>query len=107
MIFSKNLAGTSTGKRNFELTSLLQLREAVGKNSDQVLRDTFRNSTFVGCVSPKHSLIQYQTKLYVINMERVAEEFFYQHMVNEFGNFGFITLSVRRFSFFGCTCFSE
>ena len=81
-------------RRNFELTSLTQLREAVKQNADQVLRETFRDSIFVGCVSEKHCLIQYQTRLYIFSMERVAEEFFYQRLLEEFGNCGVICLSV-------------
>lgn len=85
-------------RRNFELTSLVQLREAVKKNADEVLRETFRDSIFVGCVTEKHCLIQYQTKLYIFNMEIVAEEFFYQRLLNEFGNCGVICLSVYRYN---------
>ncbi|KAI9561761.1 putative MLH1 [Daphnia sinensis] len=80
-------------RRQFELTSLTQLRENVKKNTDQVLRDTFKDSIFVGCVSEKHCLIQYGTRLYIFRMERVAEEFFYQRFLDEFGNCGVICLS--------------
>ncbi|XP_046641833.1 DNA mismatch repair protein Mlh1-like [Daphnia pulicaria] len=82
-----------TERRNFELTSLSQLREAVKNNTDQVLRDTFKDSIFVGCVSEKHCLIQHGTRLYIFCLERVAEEFFYQRFLEEFGNCGVICLS--------------
>lgn len=81
-------------RRHFELTSLTRLREAVKESADQVLRETFRDSIFVGCVSEKHCLIQHQTRLYIFSMERVAEEFFYQRLLDEFGNCGVINLSV-------------
>lgn len=83
-------------RRQFELTSLTQLREDVKKNTDQVLRDTFKDSIFVGCVSENHCLIQYGTRLYIFRMERVAEEFFYQRFLDEFGNCGVICLSVAN-----------
>ena len=63
-------------------------------NCDPTLRETFRLSTFVGCVSKTHSLIQYQTRLYIINMDNISEEFFYQTILNNFGNCGVISLSV-------------
>lgn len=96
-VFSLNaVAQGIVERRQFELTSLTQLREDVKKNTDQVLRDTFKDSIFVGCVSEKHCLIQYGTRLYIFHMERVAEEFFYQRFLDEFGNCGVICLSVTN-----------
>lgn len=71
------------------------MSEAIQSNFDPALRDTFHLSTFVGCVSKTHSLIQYQTRLYIINMDTISEEFFYQTILNNFGNCGVIHLSVK------------
>lgn len=94
LIMANAIVESITERRNFELTSLSQLREAVKNNTDQVLRDTFKDSIFVGCVSEKHCLIQHGTRLYIFCLERVAEEFFYQRFLEEFGNCGVICLSV-------------
>lgn len=85
--------GNSAERRHFDLTSLTHLRNQVQTNSDKILRETFHDSTFIGCVNKKNALIQHQTKLYIINMDRIAEEFFYQTLLNEFGNCGVINLS--------------
>ena len=84
-------------RRHFDLTSLTQLRSEVQSNADPILRATFLDSTFIGCVDKKNALIQHQTKLYIINMDRIAEEFFYQTLLSEFGNCGVINLSVSWF----------
>lgn len=81
-------------RRAFDLTSLSQLRATVQQNADPVLRDTFKNSIFVGCASKEHALFQHHTRLYVFNITRVAQEFFYQTFLNDFGNLGVIRLSV-------------
>ena len=94
MLLYDAIVENTTERRQFELTSLIQLREAVKNNTDQVLRDTFKDSIFVGCVSEKHCLIQHGTRLYIFCLERVAEEFFYQKFLDEFGNCGVICLSV-------------
>lgn len=89
-----DLASGRPRRRTFELTSLRRLREEIKEKSDPLLREMFRDSTFVGCINDKHCLIQYQTRLYIIQMQRVTEEYFYQTLLNEFGNFGTISLSV-------------
>ena len=95
----------SAERRHFDLTSLSKLRTEVQSNADKILRETFRDSTFIGCVSKKNVLIQHQTKLYIINMDRIAEEFFYQTLLNEFGNCGMINLSVSRNWLYSCVHF--
>lgn len=80
--------------RTIELSSLSQLRNAVQQNTDSVLRDTFKNSIFVGCATKDHALFQHHTRLYAFNITKVAQEFFYQILLNSFGNIGVIRISV-------------
>jgi DNA mismatch repair protein MLH1 len=49
------------------LTSLLELRKEVKKNEHRGLSDIFASHTFVGIVDDALALIQYQTKLYMVN----------------------------------------
>ncbi|KAG2185059.1 hypothetical protein INT43_000972 [Umbelopsis isabellina] len=75
------------------LTSLLELRKEVKKNEHKGLSDIFANHTFVGIVDDALALIQYQTKLYMVNYAVLSEDFFYQLVLREFSNFGYINLS--------------
>lgn len=76
-----------------KLQSVINLWEAVIKNSHSGLRELFRNHTFVGCVNQRYCLVQHKTELYLINTRRVSEELFYQLMLKNFGRFGLYQLS--------------
>ncbi|KAL1433775.1 hypothetical protein MTO96_012306 [Rhipicephalus appendiculatus] len=76
-----------------KLQSVINLWEAVIKNSHSGLRELFRNHTFVGCVNQRYSLVQHKTELYLINTRRVSEELFYQLMLKNFGRFGMYQLT--------------
>jgi len=54
-----------------KLTSVLELQRDVEDNMHVGLRDLLKNSTFVGCVSPKQALIQHETKLFLCNTARL------------------------------------
>ncbi|KAJ2961592.1 hypothetical protein NQZ79_g3184 [Umbelopsis isabellina] len=75
------------------LTSLLELRKEVKKNEHRGLSEIFASHTFVGIVDDALALIQYQTKLYMVNYAVISEDFFYQLVLREFSNFGYINLS--------------
>ncbi|GFG36808.1 hypothetical protein Cfor_08643 [Coptotermes formosanus] len=81
---------TSVSRLECRLTSVLELRRDVEDNMHIGLRDLLKNSTFVGCVSPKQALIQHETKLFLCNTARLCEELFYQIMLYDFSNFGMI-----------------
>ncbi|KAJ4426955.1 hypothetical protein ANN_26754 [Periplaneta americana] len=67
-----------------KLTSVLELRRVVEERMHLGLRDLLKNSSFVGCVSPRQALIQHDTKLYLCNtahlsMIRAGGTLWYDH----------------------------
>ena len=59
------------------------------------LRELIARHTFVGCVTSRYVLLQHSTKLYLADTVRLSEAFFYQLVLFEFANFGYLKLSVR------------
>ncbi|XP_055625254.1 DNA mismatch repair protein Mlh1 [Toxorhynchites rutilus septentrionalis] len=73
-------------KQDTKLTSVLKLRKAVEDDCDCDLRNIFSELTFVGVVDRTNSLIQYDTKMFLISTKMLAEELCYQMLLYEFGN---------------------
>ncbi|KRY59430.1 DNA mismatch repair protein Mlh1 [Trichinella britovi] len=73
-------------KRVLNLTSVFELQQQICENSSVELRNLFRTHTFVGCINPKLTLMQSSTSLYMIDMEVISEELFYQILITRFGN---------------------
>jgi len=63
------------------------------KNVHEGLLDLFKNHIFVGCVDKSLVLIQYRTKLYLLNMVTLSKELVYQEVFHRFGDFDRIKLS--------------
>ncbi|CAO3677948.1 unnamed protein product [Umbelopsis vinacea] len=86
---------SSTDRERVEvrLTSLLELRKDVKKNEHKGLSGIFADHAFVGIVDDSLALIQHQTKLYMVNYSIISEELFYQLVLREFSNFGYINMS--------------
>jgi len=80
-------------RRQIRLTSVLDLQEEVRKSVDPDLNDMFTDHTFVGVADAEFALIQHSTKLYLINTTKLTQEFFYQILVMDFGNFAMFRLS--------------
>ncbi|XP_063231981.1 DNA mismatch repair protein Mlh1 [Bacillus rossius redtenbacheri] len=80
----------SSQRREIRLTSVLELKEDIRSKLHVGLRDIVKNSTFVGCISPRQAVIQHETKLYLCNTEQLSLEMFYQIMVYDFGNLGLL-----------------
>ncbi|XP_038665768.1 DNA mismatch repair protein Mlh1 [Scyliorhinus canicula] len=80
-------------RRIINLTSVLGLREEVNSQNHTGLQDMLQNHSFIGCVNPQWALVQYQTKLYLINTTKLSQELFYQIFIYDFGNFGVLRLS--------------
>uniref|UniRef100_A0A8C2HZ76 DNA mismatch repair protein MLH1 n=1 Tax=Cyprinus carpio TaxID=7962 RepID=A0A8C2HZ76_CYPCA len=57
------------------------------------LQDLLQNHSFVGSVNPQWTLVQHQTKLYLLNTTKLSQELFYQILIYDFGNFGVLRLS--------------
>lgn len=72
-----------------DLTSIVQLRGSIMKNIHHDLTEIIRNHTFVGIVDDVHclSLIQHNTKLYLVNHAALAEEMFYQLALMQFSGY--------------------
>ncbi|KAJ3052664.1 DNA mismatch repair protein [Rhizophlyctis rosea] len=86
----------SNGMREYievRLGSVLDLRQEVRDASHSGLTSLFREHTFVGFVDDNLALVQYQTKLYMVNTIELSKELFYQLALKGFSNFGFIHLS--------------
>ncbi|XP_078072764.1 DNA mismatch repair protein Mlh1 [Mustelus asterias] len=80
-------------RRIINLTSVLSLREEINSQNHAGLQDMLQNHSFIGCVNPQWALVQYQTKLYLINTTKLSQELFYQVLIYDFGNFGVLKLS--------------
>ncbi|XP_067888372.1 DNA mismatch repair protein Mlh1 isoform X3 [Heterodontus francisci] len=80
-------------RRIINLTSILTLREEISSQNHTGLQDMLQNHSFIGCVNPQWALVQYQTKLYLINTTKLSQELFYQILIYDFGNFGVLRLS--------------
>ncbi|KAJ6661963.1 hypothetical protein lerEdw1_012810 [Lerista edwardsae] len=86
-------AACTPKRRIINLTSILTLQEEISNQAHASLQDMLRDHSFVGCVSPQWALVQYQTKLYLLNTTKLSEEMFYQVLIYDFGNFGVLRLS--------------
>ncbi|GAB6026799.1 DNA mismatch repair protein [Chamberlinius hualienensis] len=80
-------------KREILLGSVLNLRKEVETNCDQSLVQCFSDFSFVGCVDRQYALIQNETKLMMLNLTKLSEEFFYQVLLRDFGNYSSLDLS--------------
>ncbi|KAI5120891.1 hypothetical protein M0805_002991 [Coniferiporia weirii] len=76
------------------LSSVRDLRKALGKKRHSLLTEIVQKHVFVGIVDlPRSlSLVQYETKLYLVNHAALAEELFYQLGLRQFGNFARLKL---------------
>ncbi|KAL5476803.1 MLH1 [Sanghuangporus weigelae] len=76
------------------LTSLNGLRSDVEKAQHNFLTEIVQKHVFVGIVDLRRSLslIQHETKLYLLNHASLAEELFYQLGLRQFGNYARLKL---------------
>ncbi|XP_055330051.1 DNA mismatch repair protein Mlh1-like [Paramacrobiotus metropolitanus] len=87
-----SVLATKERAREFNYTSLLELRATVEGSMDVELRKVFAEHKFVGCASENTVLIQHGTKMFAVNIRRLSEELFYQLVLFDFGNFGVFKL---------------
>ena len=57
------------------------------------MKTLLEDHIFVGCVDRSQALIQHSTKLYLVNTAKLSKELFYQIIIFNFGNFGYMRLS--------------
>lgn len=74
-------------RRDLNLKSLLDLRQQVAKEKSKETAKTIKNSIFVGIFDHYRALIQYETKLYAINLKAFLKEQYYQFFLYDLGNF--------------------
>ncbi|NXI38227.1 MLH1 protein, partial [Galbula dea] len=90
----KDMTAACTPRRRIiNLTSVLTLQEEIGNQTHANLQEMLHDHSFVGCVSPQWALVQYQTKLYLLNTTKLSQELFYQILIYDFANFGVLRLS--------------
>ncbi|KAN0023203.1 hypothetical protein ACTFIU_011366 [Dictyostelium citrinum] len=80
--------------KQVELTSIKSLIAEFQSNVHDGLKEFFNDCVFVGCLDHSYALVQFGKKLYLINLENITKELFYQ-------------LSLLRFSDFDCIKFSQ
>uniref|UniRef100_H3D6E2 DNA mismatch repair protein MLH1 n=1 Tax=Tetraodon nigroviridis TaxID=99883 RepID=H3D6E2_TETNG len=86
-------AAATPRRRVIKLTSVKELRAETCENTHTGLQEMLQNHSFVGCINPQWTLIQYRTKLYLLNTTNLSQELFYQILIYDFGNFGILRLS--------------
>ncbi|KAE9391066.1 DNA mismatch repair protein MutL [Gymnopus androsaceus JB14] len=76
------------------LTSVIGLRKRLEKGKHKLLTEILEKHIFVGIVDMDLclSLVQYSTKLYLVNHGALAEELFYQLGLRQFGDFSRLKL---------------
>ena len=89
---------TNTGslvalRRDIRLTSVKNLRKAIDEKEHSAMKTLLEDHIFVGCVDRSQALIQHSTKLYLVNTAKLSKELFYQIIIFNFGNFGYMRLS--------------
>ncbi|KAG1950460.1 DNA mismatch repair protein Mlh1 [Pimephales promelas] len=95
-------------RRVIKLTSVTQLREEIEQQTHKGLQELLQKHSFVGSVSPQWTLVQHQTKLYLLNTTKLSQQLFYQILIYDFGNFGVLRLSVCYcIRFYFCYNFSK
>ena len=62
-----------------------RLRAELARSQHKQLTRLFRRHTFVGVVDDRRSLVQHETKLYIVDHVTVARRLFYQQALRRFG----------------------
>ena len=70
-----------------DLTSVKELVDEIDQNVHPDLRDVLRQHIFVGCVDDVYSIVQFGTKLYLLNMCILSNSFFYECAIRSFSGF--------------------
>ncbi|KAJ2548289.1 DNA mismatch repair protein [Coemansia sp. RSA 1933] len=75
-----------------QLTSIRNLRNELKRHTHAELTRVLSEHTFVGFVDDRRALIQYQTRLYMVDYCKISFHLFYHRCVFDFMNFGRILL---------------
>lgn len=77
----------SRSRRELKLRSIYELRKLVSSERATESIQIIKSSTFVGLFDHDHALIQYETRLYAINLKAYLKEQYYQFYLFDIGNF--------------------
>ncbi|KAL9645144.1 hypothetical protein ABK040_002347 [Willaertia magna] len=70
-----------------DLNSLLELRGEIQGNTHDELKLILKKSVYVGWINPTFSLIQFNDKLLLFDMNTISKHLCYQHVIKKFGKF--------------------
>ncbi|EGC34291.1 hypothetical protein DICPUDRAFT_55923 [Dictyostelium purpureum] len=79
--------------KQVELTSIRSLISQTQDDSHEGLQEFFNNCVFVGCLDHAYALAQFGKKLYLLNVETITKELFYQLSLSRFSDFDSIRFS--------------
>ncbi|EAL63764.1 MutL DNA mismatch repair protein [Dictyostelium discoideum AX4] len=79
--------------KQVELTSIKTLISEFQSNVHDGLKEFFNDCVFVGCLDHSYALVQFGKKLYLINLENITKELFYQLSLLRFSDFDSIKFS--------------
>jgi DNA mismatch repair protein MLH1 len=78
-----------------ELTSVYNILQELESQAHDGLTKMFRNSVYIGYVSAELSLIQYEQKLYILDIRHISAAFMYQLCFTKFAKIKKLILSTR------------
>uniref|UniRef100_A0A1I7ZXB0 Mlh1_C domain-containing protein n=1 Tax=Steinernema glaseri TaxID=37863 RepID=A0A1I7ZXB0_9BILA len=77
--------------REVNIDSVKELRAEISEicsSLSDTLREMFKQMSIVGAVDETHAMVQYSTSMYMIDVDVIAKEFFYQSVIFSLGNLG-------------------
>ncbi|KAJ2511761.1 DNA mismatch repair protein, partial [Coemansia sp. RSA 2049] len=86
------MAETTEAPIDVQLTSIRNLRNELRRHAHTELTRVLSEHTFVGFIDDRKALIQYQTRLYMVDYCKISFHLFYHRCVFDFMNFGRILL---------------
>jgi len=81
------------GGRQISLSSVKELRQSILSEGSPEANTITSGLAFVGCVDRELALVQYSTKLYLVNTTRITRLLFRQIILQDFGNLSVLRLT--------------
>eukprot|EP00474_Spongospora_subterranea_P001191 CRZ01649.1 hypothetical protein [Spongospora subterranea] len=75
----------ATSQKSCNLTSVQNLLDQIESQSSSVFQSLFKEHVFVGCIDDHLSLIQHNTKLYLVNVQAISNFLVYEQCFRNFG----------------------
>ncbi|XP_031503809.1 DNA mismatch repair protein MLH1 isoform X2 [Nymphaea colorata] len=80
-------------KESADLTSIQELLSDVDSNTHAGLLEIVKHCTYIGMADDFLALLQYNTRLYLMNVVNISKELMYQQVMRRFAHFNAIQLS--------------